>query len=111
MKITLSYAIKFVLDMDESINFYKNVLGLSIKSQSPKWTEFETGDTILALHLTDDRKIAGTVQLGFGTDNIDSLYSEMISKNVKFTQPPTPVHNMKLAEFLDNDGSAITLSG
>lgn len=111
MNVRLNYVIKFVLDMDESISFYKDALGLSIKSQSPKWTEFETGATTLALHLTDDKQIAGTIQLGFGSDNIDSIYSELISKNVKFSHPLTLAHGMKLAEFIDNDGTANTLSG
>ena len=46
----LNYAIKFVADMDRAAKFYRDVLGLPLKFQSPGWSEFETGDTILALH-------------------------------------------------------------
>ncbi len=111
MDVKLTYVIKFVTDMEKSVKFFVEILGLPVKSRSDKWTEFDTGGTILALHLTDDKKIAGTVQLGFGTGDIDTLYSDMKSKNVKFTQPPVAVHDMKLAEFIDSDGAACTLSG
>ena len=46
----LKYVIKFVADMDRTVKFYRDVLGLPIKFQSPGWSEFVTGETILALH-------------------------------------------------------------
>ena len=111
MSVKLAYVIKFVTDMDKSIKFYRDILGLPLKLQSPKWTEFKTGKTILALHLTTSKKIAGTVQLGFNTDKIDAFYKELKSKKVKFTRPPVALRGIKLAEFLDNSGTACTLSG
>ena len=50
----LSYAIKFVADMDRLVAFYRDVLGLPLKFQSPGWSEFLTGETTLALHAADD---------------------------------------------------------
>ncbi len=46
----LDYAIKFVGDMDSAVEFYRDALGLPLKFQSPFWSEFETGETTLALH-------------------------------------------------------------
>lgn len=43
----LRYAIKFVADMDKTVNFYRDVLGLQLKFGSPGWSEFVTGETTL----------------------------------------------------------------
>jgi predicted enzyme related to lactoylglutathione lyase len=39
-----------VADMDAAIIFYRDILGLSLKSQSPAWSEFDLGHTSLGLH-------------------------------------------------------------
>ena len=39
-----------VSDMDRSIRFYQDVLGLKLKFQSPVWTEFDVDSATLALH-------------------------------------------------------------
>ncbi len=36
----LNYAIVFVSDMKRSVGFYRDVLGLPLKFESPGWTEF-----------------------------------------------------------------------
>ena len=46
----LTYAIKYVADMEQPIAFYRDKLGLELKFESPFWTEFSTGETVLALH-------------------------------------------------------------
>jgi len=46
----LRYAIKFVADMDKAVKFYRDVLGLRVKFESPGWSEFVTGETTLAKH-------------------------------------------------------------
>jgi lactoylglutathione lyase len=46
----LRYAIKFVADMDKAVKFYRVVLGLGVKFESPGWSEFVTGETTLAKH-------------------------------------------------------------
>jgi hypothetical protein len=51
----LKYAIKFVADMDKAVKFYRDVLGLKVKFESPGWSEFVTGETTLALHPASDK--------------------------------------------------------
>jgi catechol 2,3-dioxygenase-like lactoylglutathione lyase family enzyme len=36
----LRYAIKFVADMDKAVKFYRDVVGLKVKFESPGWSEF-----------------------------------------------------------------------
>jgi len=60
--------------MDRAVAFHRDVLGLPLKFQSPEWSEFATGETTLALHAASPEKRAGTVELGFGTDDITGFY-------------------------------------
>jgi carbon storage regulator len=48
-----THAIVFVSDMARSVAFYRDVLGLPLRFESPEWTEFETPGSTLALHLAD----------------------------------------------------------
>ena len=54
----LRYVIKFVADMDKAVKFYRDVLGLKVKFESPNWSEFVTGETTLALHPASDKNPA-----------------------------------------------------
>ena len=46
----IDYVMIMVSDMARSVKFYKDKLGITLKSESAEWTEFETGTTVLALH-------------------------------------------------------------
>lgn len=107
----LAYAIKFVGDMDAAVEFHRDRLGLTLRFQSPDWSEFETGATILALHAASAEHPAGTVQLGFAADDLAAFYAEREARGIVFTQPPTPVHGTNIATFLDPDGAENSLSG
>jgi catechol 2,3-dioxygenase-like lactoylglutathione lyase family enzyme len=39
-----------VSDMERSVRFYRDTLGLKLRFQSPDWSEFDLGPTTLALH-------------------------------------------------------------
>jgi lactoylglutathione lyase len=106
----LNYEIKFVSDMDAAVAFYRDALGLPLGFQSPFWSEFETGDTKLALHPASDENPAGTVQLGFGTADIDNFFMAGQAQGLAFTSPPTDVHGTRIARFRDVDGAEISLS-
>src|SRR5258708_39815241 len=47
----LDYVIVYVSDMQRSLAFYRDTLGLTLKFTSPGWTEFVTGTTTIALHV------------------------------------------------------------
>jgi len=36
----LAYVIKFVADMNRAVKFFRDVLGLPLKFESPGWSEF-----------------------------------------------------------------------
>jgi catechol 2,3-dioxygenase-like lactoylglutathione lyase family enzyme len=107
----LSYAIKYVADMDQAIAFHRDTLGLDLKFQSPFWSEFATGDTTLALHAASDEHKPGSVQLGFATDNLREFYNRRDELGLSFTQEPTEMHGMHIARFRDADGAETSVSG
>ncbi|HVI05564.1 MAG TPA: VOC family protein [Sphingomicrobium sp.] len=107
----LTYAIKFVSDMDAAVAFYRDKLGLKPGFQSPFWSEFETGETKLALHPASKENPAGTVQLGLSTADIDGFYAAREERGVTFASPPADIHGARIARIVDLDGAEISLSG
>jgi lactoylglutathione lyase len=105
-KMKLSYVIKFVSDMDRAVRFYRDVLGLPLKFQSPGWSEFSTGETSLALHPASEKNPPGSIELGFGVSNLERFHLEMSAKGVQFTLAPTKQKfEGTLAQFLDSEGA------
>ena len=114
----LDYVIAYVSDMQRSVAFYRDVLGLPLKFTSPGWSEFKTGSTTLALHRTGDAKDearqgmppAGQAQLGFMVDDLSAAYEELKVRDVYFSIPPQKqTSGATLAVLHDPDGLSITL--
>lgn len=55
----VNYTIIFVSDMAPSISFYRDVLGIPLKFESPGWTEFVTeGATLTSTKVMDPTRTA-----------------------------------------------------
>jgi lactoylglutathione lyase len=117
----IDYTMVIVSDMERSIEFYRDKLGIPLKFQSPDWTEFLTGTTTLALHgggvPRESRghaadKDAGTCSIGFNVDDVDRTYEELKAKGINFVMPPTrrEGEEIKLAVCLDPDGLPISFA-
>ncbi|MFQ5927011.1 MAG: VOC family protein [Terriglobia bacterium] len=116
----LNMAIVFVSDMKRSVAFYRDVLGLPLKFESPHWTEFANEGSTIALHLADSvnpetagegRNPAGSCQLGFHVDNLDDLHRQLQSQGVKCLTPPrTEEFGIRQAIYADPDGLPFTLA-
>jgi len=112
MASKLNYVIKFVGDMDRAVKFYRDVLGLTLKFQSPGWSEFETGETTLGLHPASAANPPGAVELGFGVPDLHESHRELTEKGVQFTMPPTKQDfGGELAQFVDSEGGRCSVSG
>ncbi len=107
----LNYAIKFVADMDKAVAFHRDTLGLTLGLQSPWWTEFGTGDTRLALHPANERHPAGSVQIGYGSEDLDAFFAGREASGVTFTEEPTVEFGRHIATFLDCEGAECRVSG
>src|SRR4029450_3515726 len=117
----IDYTMVIVSDMERSIEFYRDKLGIPLKFQSPDWTEFLTGTTTLALHgggiprpptVGSADKDAGTCSIGFNVEDVDKTYEELKAKGVCFVMPPTQREGegIKLAVAVDPDGLPISFA-
>jgi catechol 2,3-dioxygenase-like lactoylglutathione lyase family enzyme len=111
MQARFSHAILFVADMHKAIAFYRDVMGLPLKFESPSWSEFETGGVTLALHPASERNPPGRVQLGFETPDLSALYAEREANGLTFSAPPADEHGTLLARIKDCEGAELSLSG
>jgi len=111
------YIIVFVSDMQRSVAFYRDVLGLPLKFTSPGWTEFNTGATTIALHKTGGDGLprqslppAGNAHIGFMVDDIQSAYEALKAQGASFSLPPQKQNSGAiLAVLQDPDGFGITI--
>ena len=109
----VNYAIVFVSDMTQSVAFYRDVLGLPLKFETPEWTEFATDGATLALHISDRPSTgkddsphppAGRCRTGFSVANLDEFHQKMVENNVQCVQEPKAVFGVRIAQYVDPDG-------
>lgn len=111
----IDYAIVFVSDMGKSIAFYRDVLGLPLKFETPYWTEFATEGSTLALHLADegdagDANAPGTCRTGFSVPDIGAFHERMVEHGVECVEPPKESFGAKLSQYKDPDGMRFGVS-
>jgi len=118
----IDYTMVIVSDMNRSVEFYRDKLGIPLKFQSPDWTEFMTGATTLALHGGGIRqeqsgpdgkdKTAGTCSIGFNVEDVDKTYEELKARGITFVMSPTQREGegIKLAVCVDPDGLPISFA-
>ncbi len=107
----VNYAIVFVSDMNRSVEFYRDVLGLPLKFESPGWTEFATDGATLALHACkestsaeDEYERPGRWRSGFSVPDLDAYHQRMVENNVPCVQEPKELFGARIAHYLDPDG-------
>lgn len=115
----VNYAIVFVSDLKRSVAFYRDVLGLPLKFESPGWTEFVTEGATLALHPAETMPVvqddptdvpAGRCRPGFSVPDLDAFHTRMIDAKVPCIQEPTDVFGVRIAQYVDPDGLGISVS-
>src|SRR5262249_27787270 len=110
MQAKLTYAIKFVADMDRAIAFYCDTFGLTVRFATPFWSEFDPGEVTRALHPASPETPAGKTQLGFSTPAPPEVYAARSAAGLTFTQPPMDEHGAMLSRLLDCEGAEVSLS-
>jgi lactoylglutathione lyase len=114
----VNYAIVFVSDMQRSVAFYRDVVGLPLKFDSPEWSEFATEGATLALHRSEHASAgedasepsAGRCRPGISVRDLDAFHDRMVEHDVICLQQPKDLFGAKIAQYLDPDGLAISVS-
>ena len=114
----VSYAIIFVSDMKRAVSFYRDVLVLPLKFESPGWTEFATDGATLALHPSErsdsdednpQQLPAGRCRPGLSVPNLDEFHKRMVDSGVPCIQEPKEVFGSRVAQYMDPDGLMISV--
>jgi catechol 2,3-dioxygenase-like lactoylglutathione lyase family enzyme len=116
---TISYIILYVHDTNKAVAFYRDTLGMTVKSDDEGWVELESGTTTLALHHEDNASPGprnGSAVVVFAVEDILGAYEALKAKGVKFNAEPHQVceagdHVGKSADFTDPDGNALSIFG
>jgi lactoylglutathione lyase len=115
--VKLGYAIVFVSDMKRSVAFYRDVVGLPLRFESPHWTEFATDGATVALHSTaapnpdegPQKEPAGRCRPGLTVPDLAAFHQRMMAKGVPCVEQPREVFGSKVAQYADPDGLAFSV--
>ncbi|HEY9774138.1 MAG TPA: VOC family protein [Planktothrix sp.] len=114
----ISYIILFVKNSQKAVEFYRDTLGATVKSDEEGWTELDMGNTTLALHAeTKEAPVkaigSGSASVVFYTEKLDETHETLKSAGVKIKTAPhmvceTPTHIGRCIDFEDLDGNSLS---
>lgn len=116
MKITgIDFTVYAVSDIKKAIAFYRDVVGMDLKSSGDTWAELWAGNDALVIGSWgfDPKKTGGNLCIAIGVQDIKAATAELKSKGVKFDDASgdmfweTPV--CFGATFYDPDGNKVSL--
>lgn len=101
-----------VTDLERSLDFYQNILGLTLLFKQDDWAEFSIGGQRLAIRkekALPKPKIAGGAVVWFETKSIESIVAQLRDKGVSFNGEIKSFPYGKLVSFYDPDENEIGL--
>ena len=110
MKIESVLYMLWVEDMDRAIAFYRDVIGLKVKTEHSKWSELSFGDAVIALH-GGGKGVFQKTGLNFEVKNLKEACDDVNSGGGSIVNPPMKIEEEPLqrAEVVDTEGNAFTL--
>lgn len=116
--MNVNYVIIFVSDMARSVAFYRDVLGLNLKYETPEWSEFATTGATLALHrgdaLSDPDGLgptaAGQCRPGLSVPDLDAFHQRLCDRGVTVVEAPRESFGVRIAQYRDPDGLGLSVS-
>lgn len=104
-----------VKDLDKSVEFYHNVLGLPIKNQRRTWVDLGQSGALISLHPASltakhiGNSLENGIVIGFVVGDVKSAIDELVSKGVKVYREIVDRDTGKNAIILDPDEYMISL--
>ncbi len=109
---TLDHVYYWVSDMERAVRFYREVLGLSLRSQEgDNWAVFDAGGRQFALHrLVEGHPTApGGATAVFAVDDLDRARTVLSERGVQFGHEGDVEGYARFASFQDPDGNTVQL--
>ena len=104
---TTSYVTLMVKDMDRSIKFYVDEMGLELKSRHGDfWAEVQAPDVLIGLHPIGDsaeKPSTGSVSIGFMVEDFAGALQRLKDRKVSF-ESVTETAEASSAYLTDPDG-------
>ena len=116
MKLTqIGVVMLGVADLNRSVAFYRDKLGLSVKQEIPGFVFLDGGGVTLCLSQPLARATgptAGATEIVFSVEDVRAAYEALRGRGVQFTQEPRNVSGpMWAANFEDPDGHRLSVFG
>lgn len=96
--------------MDRAVGFYRDVLGMTVTSESPYWTAIDLGGASLGLHprfSPADGPRGGGWILGYAVSDLKALHERLIAAGARIVNAFHDVPGGVLVQFEDPDGNAL----
>jgi lactoylglutathione lyase len=114
----------FVEDLERAKAFYRDKVGLKLKSENEGFADFELDNTTVALlertaaqELITSESVAGgaatgaTFQMATFVDDVGRVYEDLMARGVEFLKPPTDQPwGQRTANFQDSEGNVWEIS-
>jgi lactoylglutathione lyase len=101
----------YVRDMDRSVAFYRDVLGLPLDMQSPYWSQFSLGNgVILGLHPRSEAEMKtpqGGWTAGFSVEDVRAFKARIADSAGSVVMDLHDVPGGVIVEIADPDGNVI----
>ena len=112
----VSHVILRVTDMDRSVSFYRDAVGLEVLTASPVFSFFDAGSIRVALNVFDEPGPSATTEIVLEVDDVVATYQRMHAHGVPFEVEPRTVttdgsRELHAAHFRDPDGHLWSITG
>jgi len=99
-----------VTDLDRSIEFYRDVLGLEVEKHSDHWAQADVGGTNLGLHVAEDvHPTEQSFALIFDVDDVDEICRTVSERGVETADEPHDEPYGRIATLRDPDGYPVQI--
>jgi lactoylglutathione lyase len=101
-----------VRDMERSVAFYRDVLGLKLLIHQPNWSQFDAGNILIGLHPDGEEvKVSPTTGMSIGiyVDDMDKAVTEIRRRFGKIAVGPRQDPFGRWALVFDPDGYSIQI--
>ena len=100
-----------VKDLEKSVDFYNNILGMPIKNTRSNWVDLGQSGALLSLHPASAELSTPNdmIMIGLVVGDVESAVNELKSKNVKIHRDIQEREAGINAIILDPDGYMISL--